>query len=166
LILAVVLRAVFRQFIQTATRCPEDLRRAKTTVWTRVLVVIDDLLELPLIVIVLYLSVIIKASPHLVILLLAGQRWCALETGSLRIVVLGRSCSLVRLVVYLACVAACELLVSKLGVQLWAVLGYLQAVGAVLVRLGIVARVLTGTVMAQPRVVLVACGHLGSALRV
>ena len=146
----VVLRAVFRQLVQTASRCPKNLRRAKTTVWTRVLVVIDDLLELPLIVIVLYLSIIVKASPHLVILLLAGQRWCALETDSLRIVVLGRSCSLVRLVVNLACVAARELLVAKLGVQLWAILGYLKAVGAMLVRLGIVARVLTGTVMAQP----------------
>lgn len=71
-LILIVLRAIFRQFVQAASRCPKYLGRAKTTVWTRILVVINDLLELPLIIIILNLSVIIKTSPHLMILLLAS----------------------------------------------------------------------------------------------
>ena len=66
----VVLRAILRKLVEASSRCAEDLRRAKSLSGVRVLVVVDHLLELPLIVIILDLCVVVQASPHLVILLL------------------------------------------------------------------------------------------------
>lgn len=73
-----------------------------------------------------------------------------MKTASLWIIVLCRSCSLVRLIIYLATVITSELLISELGIKLWAILGYFKAIGAMLVRLGVVTRILTCTVVAQP----------------
>ena len=82
-----------------------------------ILVVIYDLLELPLVVVVLYLGVIVKASSHLMVLLLARKGRRTLETRALRIIFLGGACSLMGLVIDLAIVGTiCKLLIAELSV--------------------------------------------------
>ena len=87
------------------------------------MIIVDHLLKLSLIIIVLNLSIVIEASSHLMVLLLPSKSWHALKVVSLRVVFLCRSSSLVRLIINLTCLSSSKLLVSKLSIQLWSILG-------------------------------------------
>lgn len=69
-LILVVLRAVLWKLVEASSRGAEDLRGPESLSTVRVLVVVDHLLELPLIVIILDLCVVVQATPHLVVLLL------------------------------------------------------------------------------------------------
>ena len=87
------------------------------------MIIVDHLLKLSLIIIVLNLSIVIKASSHLMVLLLPSKSWHALKVVSLGVVFLCRSSSLVRLIINLTSLSSSKLLVSKLSIQLWSILG-------------------------------------------